>query len=157
MFDYETIPLHWVNRLSFLTRRELAQLFRDHGHDISAEEWAVLLILWKKGDQTPGEIADMTFRDRTTVTRLIDGMVKKQLVNRENDPVDRRRSILRVGAIGRALEKDLVPIARAFIAESLVGISPDDIQTTVRTLKKMTENLLPHRNTAPSKQSVLEH
>lgn len=143
MFDYETIPLHWVNRLGFLVRKELGQRFQARGHHVSPEEWAVLLILWKDREQTPGAIADTTFRDRTTVTRLIDGMVKKQLVERDLDSHDRRKSIVRASDRGVELKDELVPIAIELITESLKGIDPKEIEITVRTLKAMTHNLLP--------------
>lgn len=141
MFDYEEIPLHWVNRLSFLVRKELGQHFRAQGHDISPEEWAVLLILWKKGGQTPGALADVTFRDRTTITRLIDGMVKKNLVARREDPKDRRRSLVDLTTHAADLENILVPMARNVIARAMPGVSPQDLEITVRTLRQMTENL----------------
>lgn len=143
MFDYETVPLHWVNRLGFLTRKELGNRFRAAGVDVSPEEWAVLLILWQKGAQTPGALADVTFRDRTTITRLIDGMVAKGLVARGADPNDRRRSLVDVSDAGRALEAKLVSIARVLITEALDGIAPADIEATLRTLRKMTLNLHP--------------
>lgn len=157
MFEYETIPLHWVNRLGFLVRKELGQRFQAAGHHVSPEEWAVLLILWKDTEQTPGAIADATFRDRTTVTRLIDGMVKKQLVERDVDPHDRRKSIVRASDHGAGLKDELVPIAMELIAESLEGIDPKEIEITVRTLKAMTHNLLPESYTSdpgqPSKDA----
>lgn len=145
MFDYESIPLHWVNRLGFLVRKELGQLFASHGHDISPEEWAVLLLLWRDGAKTPGAIAGVTFRDRTTVTRLIDGMVRKGLVLRDADPADRRKSIVRTTGHGNNLQQDLVPIARTLIARALHGIDPADVETTVRSLSAMTRNLLAER------------
>lgn len=143
MFDYETVPLHWVNRLGFLTRKELGNRFRAAGVDVSPEEWAVLLILWQKGAQTPGALADVTFRDRTTITRLIDGMVAKEFVVRGADPNDRRRSLVDVSDAGRGLKAQLVPIARVFIAEALDGVAPKDVEATLRTLRKMTLNLQP--------------
>lgn len=145
MFDYESIPLHWVNRLGFLVRKELGQLFASRGHDISPEEWAVLLLLWRDGPKTPGAIAGVTFRDRTTVTRLIDGMVRKGLVRRETDPADRRRSIVKATDRGNNLQRELVPLARLLIARALDGIEPRDVETTVRSLKAMTQNLLTER------------
>lgn len=143
MFDYETIPLHWVNRLSFLVRKELGQRFQASGFRVSAEEWAVLLLLWRYTERTPGMIADATFRDRTTVTRLIDGMVNKKLVERDTDPDDRRKSIVRASDYGNRLKDELVPIARDLISETLQDIEPNDIEITVRTLTHMTRNLLP--------------
>jgi DNA-binding MarR family transcriptional regulator len=142
MFDYEKITFHWVNRLSFLTRKDLSAMFRKANHAISPEEWAILLVLWEKGPQSPGTLADVTIKDRTTVTRLIDAMVRKGLVGRNEDADDRRRSVVSVSARGAALKSDLVPIAQSLIAKSLVGIPPEDIETTTRTLRAMTENLL---------------
>ncbi len=142
MIDYENIPLHWVNRLSFLTRKTLSQGFEEEGLFVSAEEWAILLILWSKGEQTPTALADVTFRDRTTITRLIDQMVKKQFVVREHDEKDRRRVLIKASEKGQALKDELVPIAKSMIATATSGISPQDIETTVKTLNQMTNNLL---------------
>lgn len=142
MIDYEKIPLHWVNRLSFLTRKTLSQGFEEEGLFVSAEEWAILLILWSKGEQTPTALADVTFRDRTTITRLIDQMVKKQFVVREHDEKDRRRVLIKASDKGEALKDELVPIAKSMIATATSGISSQDIETTVKTLSQMTNNLL---------------
>jgi DNA-binding MarR family transcriptional regulator len=142
MIDYEKIPLHWVNRLSFLTRKNLSQKFEDNGFSISTEEWAILLILWSKGEQTPSALADVTFRDRTTITRFIDQMVKKGIVIREHDEKDRRRVLIKTSERGRNLEQELVPIARDVIAMATKGLSPQDIETTIQTLSRMTHNLL---------------
>lgn len=142
MIDYEKIPLHWVNRLSFLTRKTLSQSFEEEGLFVSAEEWAILLILWNKGEQTPSALADMTFRDRTTITRLIDQMVKKQFVLREHDEKDRRRVLIKASEKGHALKDELIPTAKSMIDTATRGISPQDIETTVKTLSLMTNNLL---------------
>lgn len=141
MFQYQEIPLHWVNRLGFLTRKRLSARFRQAGHNISPEEWALLLVLWEKGAQSPSALADVTFKDRTTVTRLIDAMVRKKLVRRTEDKLDRRRSAVELSQSGAHLKAELVPLAQTLIAQALDGIPAQDIQTTTRTLRAMTENL----------------
>lgn len=151
MDDYETIPLHWINRLGFVVRKELARRFQDHGFDISPEEWAILLILWNKGAQTPSFLADATIRDRTTVTRLLDGMVAKDLVQRNTDPTDRRKMRVQVSDIGMSVKDGLVGVAQDLIGQTLDGISPDDAATTVQTLRRMSLNLLPEIETTGAK------
>lgn len=141
MFNHEDIVLHWVNRLGFISRSGLAARFRTAGHAISAEEWALLLMLWAKGPRTPSELAQETVKDRTTVTRLIDAMVRKGLVTRSEDAADRRRSIISLSHHGEQLKHQLIPIAQAFIAEAVAGVSPDDLETTTRTLRKITDTL----------------
>ena len=152
MFDHETITLHWAQRLSVLVRKALTERFAAAGLEVTTEEWAILLILWRDGPQSPGVIASRTFRDRTTVTRLVDGMVRKDLVTRAEDPADRRRSVLLLTDRGTAIRADLMPIAQTLIAEAQMGIPADDIATTLRTLRAMTRNLAPGEDRIDSRE-----
>lgn len=142
MFDYEDIPIHWVNRLSFLVRKELAQIFTANSHAISPEEWAIMLVLWKKGPQLPSDLAELTLRDRTTITRLIDKMESKGMVARIADAADGRRLRIVATAEGKKLKDELVPLASGLISKSTNGISQSDLETTLKTLQQMTQNLL---------------
>jgi len=141
MMDFEQISLHWVNRLSFVVRRELADRFQASGHNIGAEEWAVLLLLWRKDGLAPSEIADATVRDRTTITRFLDGMERKGFLTRKTDPNDRRRSQVVLSGKGRAMEAALVPIAQQLISEAHDGLSDDEQQQLVVLMRKMSQNL----------------
>ncbi len=141
MFDPADIALHWVNRLSFLSRRALMDVFHQAGHKISAEEWAVLLMLWKSDGQGPGEISAQSMRDATTVTRLVDGMVRKGVVTRRESKKDRRRSEIWLTEMGRALQPELIALAMPVIGISLTGISASDMEVALRVLKQMTQNL----------------
>ena len=140
--NFEYLPQYWINRLGFILRKELSQKFKENGFSISPEEWGMLLNLWQGDGRTPTELADQTIRDRTTVTRLIDGMVKKDFVYREIDSNDRRRSLIFLTTHGKGLQQQLVPIAQELIQQSLKGISREDIDHMVRVMKQMAENLL---------------
>ena len=142
IMDYQLLPQYWITHLSFILRKELSQKFKEKSIPLSSEEWGMLLTLWQQDGRTPTELANLTIRDRTTVTRLIDGMVKKNLVERMTDPHDRRRSLIYLTPHGKDIEHQLLPIAQELIAESQKGISDDDIDHMVRVMKKMTQNLL---------------
>ena len=133
---------YWINRLSFVLRRDLQDRFREAGIKMGAEEWAVLLLLWQEDGQTPGALAHRSIKDQTTLTRLLDGMVRKGLVTREPDKEDRRRVRVNLTAKGAGMQATLVPIAAGLIEQSQRGISVDDLQTTRRVLREMTENML---------------
>jgi len=141
MMDFENISLHWINRLSFLVRRELADKFKLAGHNVGAEEWAVLLLLWKKDGRAPSEIADATIRDRTTITRFLDAMEKKQFIERKVDPSDRRRAQVFLTPAGRDLKQKLVPIASQIIDKAQQGLDAQEQAQLVKLLRKMTSNL----------------
>ena len=142
MFDYQAATPHWVNRLSFVIRAEVQQRFKAAGHAITAEEWAMLMLLWARAPQSMGQLAAMSLRDRTTVTRLIDSMVKKGLLERTAAPGDRRSVLVDLGAKGRALEAPLTAIVSDFIAQATRGLSPDEIALANGVLEKMTANIL---------------
>lgn len=142
MMNFEMISLHWVNRLSFVVRRELGDRFKAQGYNVSAEEWAVLLLLWQEEGMAPSEIAERTVRDRTTITRFLDGMERKDLLQREQDPKDRRRSRVVLTENGRSLKEPLTAIAGALIGEAQDGLSAEETKQLVGLLKKMTKNLL---------------
>lgn len=141
MLNFETLPLYWVNRLSAMSRRELGLRFKAAGHDVSPEEWAILLLLWREDSQNPGEMSARTVRDPTTMTRLIDGMVRKGFVERRADTSDRRRSNICLTQMGRGLEPALIGLAKPMIEVGMAGISEEDLKTTVQVLTKMVANM----------------
>lgn len=142
MMEFEQISLHWVNRLSFVVRRELSERFKAEGYPISAEEWAVLLLLWREEGLAPSEIAERTVRDRTTITRFLDGMEKKDLLRREIDPKDRRRARVVLTENAKALQGPLSAIAKGLIDKAHQGMSEQGAKQLVTLLQKMTNNLL---------------
>jgi len=141
-FDFERIIIFWINRLSSLTRKELQKRFAAHGENVTPEEWTLLMQLWKRDDQSPGELADSTIRDRTTMTRLLDGMLRKELICREPSAKDRRKIRVWLSPLGKQMEDRLVPIGRGLIVDALAGIPEADVETAIRTLRKMQDNLL---------------
>ena len=134
------------NRISFLFRKELHARLLTEDMDIRGEEFAILTQLWRQPGQTPSALADKTIRDRTTVTRLLDGMVKKALVVREVDPDDRRRVIVNPTKQSILLQAKIMPIVQGLIASTMEGITEADAETARLVLSKLTENLLELRN-----------
>lgn len=139
--DYETFPHYWVNHLGFQLRRHLERGFAAQGYKITAEEWAMLLILNKHEALSPSDLSRLTLRDTTTVSRLIDRLERKELIARMRIREDRRIVDIQMTAAGRALFADLAVIAKAVIQSSLAGFSEPDIQLVTRLLHKMSQNL----------------
>ena len=52
-FDKDEIVLEnalafWVNRFYETTRRAMYRAFREHGHELTPEQWMVLVRLWER-------------------------------------------------------------------------------------------------------------
>lgn len=141
VFDYEAKIPHWINRLSFVLRSELQQRVRAAGHDLAAEEWALLMVLWRDGPMAMGRLAAITLRDRTTVTRVVDRLVAKGLLQRMEEEKDRRQVLARVTKLGHRIEASVVGAVAPLIEKAGEGISQEEVEITLSVLRRMAENL----------------
>ncbi len=141
MFDFESKIQHWINRLSFQLRAEAVQRFKQAGLDLSAEEWALLMVLWRDGPTPMADLANLTLRDRTTMTRLVDRMVKKDLVKRTTPKTDRRKVIIAVSTKGAEIKPRVLEAIQPLIAKSQNGIPEEDIALALNVLAQIAKNL----------------
>lgn len=112
------------------------------GYSVSGEDWAILNLLWAKGDCTPGEIAQFTTKDKTTVTRQLDSLEKKGWINRRQLSRDKRQFTISVTREGMRLKEKLMPVADSLNKEVIEGISKNEQAKLLATLIQMGENLL---------------
>ena len=122
-------------------RNESFRAFREAGEEITPEQWVILVRLWQRDGRTQTELGESTFRDRPTMSRILDGMERRELLVRRASPDDGRSWRVHLTSRGKGLERRLVPIARVLVERSLRGISRADLATTRATLKRVFENL----------------
>src|SRR5262249_6888808 len=115
--------------------------FAAHGLEVTPEQWMVLVRLWQHEPISQADLGELTLRDRPTMTRILDGMEARGWIARGRDPDDARIRLVRLTADGRALRKQLVPIARAIVARAEAGIAEADLITTRETLRRIAANL----------------
>jgi DNA-binding MarR family transcriptional regulator len=139
--DLEKALAYWIHRVYQAERNEMFREFRESGEDITPEQWIVLVRLWEEDGRTQTELGASTFRDRPTMSRLLDGMEARGLLKRKADAENARAWRVHLTAEGKALRKKLVPGARHLVERSQRGISERDLKTTRDTLIQMFANL----------------
>ena len=84
------------------------RLDRAIGRDgINSEHWRVLRVLADEEGHTMGEIAERLQMNPPTLTKLMDRMVGKSLVQRAADPEDSRRVLVYATDAGLAMLEEL--------------------------------------------------
>ncbi len=141
-FDLDSAIGFVVGRTCHFMRKAFRQTFNEAGHTVTPEEWVLLNRLWARDGQRHAELTESTVRDRTTVTRLLDGMVDKGLVRRETDPDDRRGVLIWLTPAGAALKDQLIPVAQGLLARATEGISQRELESCRKTLGTFQANLL---------------
>src|SRR3982750_2995102 len=70
--------------------RRLQKHFRQAGLEITIEQWSILYHLWLQNCLSQQELCTRTFRDKPSITRLIDNLEKQKLVKRTSSRDDKR-------------------------------------------------------------------
>ncbi len=121
--------------------RHLAKLMKAKNLPISPEQFSVLSHLWQKDGRSQNELAICTNRNRANVTRIVDILERDGIVERRDDPKDRRVFNIFLTEKGKALEKDTATCAKQSIEDALRGISDEEKTIVLKVLKHSIENL----------------
>ena len=103
-FDIRLIFAILNGKVSAAINRKLYRNFRQNGLEISPEQWTVLIFLWEKDGVTQQELCNATFKDKPSMTRLIDNMERQHLVVRISDKKDRRTNLIHLTKDGKELD-----------------------------------------------------
>jgi len=137
----ENALAYWIHRVYQAERNEMFRELRQHGEELTPEQWIVLVRLWEEDGRTQTDLGASTFRDRPTMSRILDGMEKRGLLERKADPDHARVWRVHLTTKGKALRKKLVPSARHLVERAQRGIPERDLVTTRETLIQMFANL----------------
>ncbi|WP_051235674.1 MarR family winged helix-turn-helix transcriptional regulator [Marinimicrobium agarilyticum] len=95
----------WIARLASCMREAFNEALAEH--DVSWPQWMILNVLFHELANTPAQIADNIAVDRSAVTRLLDRLEAKDLVQREHDGLDRRSVKIHLTRAGKQLVQNL--------------------------------------------------
>lgn len=109
---------------------------------ITAEQWTILYHLWAEEGLTQQELANLTFRDKPSITRLINNLEKLSLVIRVNDKQDRRSNLIYLTKEGRKLKEEGMNQGAITLSEATAGLSLEDMRAAQIILDKVFHNLL---------------
>ena len=130
-----------VQRASIIMKKQLIELFQEQGYHITPEEFAILGRLWEEDGLLQSVINDKTLKDKTTVTRLLNRLIKKGLIKKKTDAADRRNYRIHLTKKGKTLKDQIIPIVEQLLAAASRNITAADLQTTIQTLKAIFANL----------------
>ena len=121
--------------------RKLQRNFVAAGIDITQEQWAVLMVLWRKNGLNQQEICNEVYKDRPSITRLIDNLEKYGYVERKKEKEDRRTNLIFLTEIAFELEIRAKEIAQETLNQALIGVSPAEMIVCKSVLHKVFDNL----------------
>jgi DNA-binding MarR family transcriptional regulator len=121
--------------------RRMQKNFRDAGLEITIEQWSILYHLWKEDGLSQQDLCNRTYRDKPSITRLIDNLEKIKLVKRTADKDDKRKNLIFLTDAAKELQQTTIELANQTMDEALIGIAKDEIETVKNVLQKVYDNL----------------
>lgn len=119
-----------------IMQKNFHSLAQDHG--LAGAQWAALKILWKTDGLTISHLSEKLFLKNSTMTTLIDRMVRDGFVERKRDRDDRRMVKIYLTDKGAAV-RDRVPDFESHFTSVVRGsLSEEEMNTLILLLGKMT-------------------
>ncbi|MCC6635468.1 MAG: MarR family transcriptional regulator [Chitinophagaceae bacterium] len=121
--------------------RRLQKKFRQNQLEITIEQWSILYHLWKNDGLSQQDLCNKTFRDKPSITRLIDNLEKLKLVKRVSNKDDKRVNSVFLTDAAKNLHDLTIQLANQTMDEALIGVNKTEIETVKNVLQKVYDNL----------------
>tara|TARA_X000001036_G_scaffold279428_1_gene259543 strand:+ start:3618 stop:4067 length:450 start_codon:yes stop_codon:yes gene_type:complete len=128
-----------VHRLS---TKKFVQNSHNSGIDISMDQWLVLGPIWENEGISQKEISEYCLKDKTSVTKIIDTLEKKNLVVRVPDQLDHRIKRVVLSNKGKKLFLEVIPVMELTRNQLREGITEKEVQLLRSVLSKIYKNLI---------------
>lgn len=128
-------------RLSVLSNRISQAIAREYGRrfDLGVTEWRVIAVLGRSRGLSPTEIAARTAMDKVAVSRAIASLVAAGRVARAAHGNDGRRAVIALSAKGRAVYRQVAPLALAYERRLLDALTAAERTQLDRILERLAE------------------
>ena len=130
-----------TGKASTAVARRLQKNFKQSGVDITIEQWSVLYHLWKEDGLSQQDLCANTFRDKPSITRLVDNLEKLKLVKRTLSKADRRINKIYLTKEAKQLQIKTMEIAGKTLNEALANVSFEQIEVAKQLLQTVYDNL----------------
>ncbi len=138
-----------LDRTSRRVKQYAKTEFKAFGFQVTVDQWVILKKLYENGPVHQVTLGEITFKDAPTLTRIVDILCRKGLVERQ-DCQDRRKFSVAITPLGRQLTEDMLPKVSAIRQKAWDGLGPPDFEHFKKTLETIYNNL----NTEASRKQV---
>ena len=122
-------------------RQFIQSKIKEHNISLTFEMLEILACLWQQDGINQQELADKTIKDKSSMTYLVDNLVKRGMVKRVADKNDRRNNLIFLTKEAKLLQKKLYPWVFEMYDKATHEVKVADIKKSITLIKKMNKNL----------------
>jgi DNA-binding MarR family transcriptional regulator len=121
-------------------RNALQKQLNEAGFDLTVDQWVLVDHIKRQPGISQNELAELTFKDPPTVTRIVDLIEKKALVKRMPAAGDRRKFNLFLTEDGKRIYDEAFPIVAEIRRKGWGDLEESDYQHFVRIMDSIYNN-----------------
>ncbi|MEL6675191.1 MAG: MarR family transcriptional regulator [Bacteroidota bacterium] len=131
----------YIGKASRVLEKRINRNLMRAGYDMTLHHWIIMVHLWKKDGQNQKKLCEYAGRNKTMITRIIDGLEKENYVLRVPDKQDRRNKLIYLTHKGKSMQEELGELMEGTLAEATEGVSAEDLATCKQVLHQVFLNL----------------
>ena len=130
-----------ISELRMAFRKHMQVKIRSLDLHLTFEMLEVMLCLWRQDGVNQQVIADITLRDKSAMTYLVDNLMKRKMIRREEDARDRRNKLIFLTPEGRQLQETLQPWVSEMYDRATANMDADTLIAGKDIIENMIKNL----------------
>lgn len=108
---------------------------------LTTEQWVVLVNLSKKDMISQKNLAKISNKDQSTLTRILDIMERKNFIKRHTSKNDRRSFVIHITEDGLNTCKKITPFLEETFKDILKDISYEELKIYCKVLLQIDKNI----------------
>ena len=130
-----------MNELRMQFRKYMQGKVRSLDLHLTYEMLEVMICLWRQDGVNQQLIADITLRDKSAMTYLVDNLIKRKMITRKEDERDRRNKLIYLTPEGRELQDRLQPWVAEMYDRATTGVDASSLVSGQELIESMIKNL----------------
>jgi len=134
-------PGYVIERTAKRLKRAFQHTLVSLNADLTADQWVLLNQVYRDPGTSQQELGAATAKDKPTVTRILDKLESKKLVQRKAMKEDRRKFGIYPTPAGEQKVETLLPDVESFRMAHFEGLNDNDVRTLLRIMDKINSNI----------------
>jgi DNA-binding MarR family transcriptional regulator len=138
--DFENSIGPWIGKTVKLMDYIILESMKSSNLDLTKEQMIVLKKLHDSDGLNQNDLAFLTLRNKSSLTRLLAKMESKNYILRKQSPTDKRVNNVFLTDLGKETFYKTKPVIKEMITTMELGISKEEKDQMIQTLKKVETN-----------------
>lgn len=126
-----------VNMTANAMKNRFNNFLKPYG--LTSEQYVIMKSIDENPDITPTHLSEITFKDKTTIARMINTLVNNEMLIRIPKQGDRRAYEIRWSSKGEKIMNEIIPVTEDIISKLRSQFDADELNTFLRILETLKQ------------------